>query len=197
MRAILLSGGMDSIALTYWKRPEIAITINYGQVCAPAELDAASVVAASLKCRHEIIQVDCSSLGSGDLAAKTVHPLGATHEWWPYRNQLLITLAAMRGIEIGVTELLIASVKSDGDYRDGTLEFVERIDGLMAFQEGALHVSAPAIAMTTTELARQSRIPFELLAWAHSCHCSNLACGNCRGCFKHQIAMETLGYGYY
>ncbi len=29
--AILLSGGMDSIALAYWKRPELAITINYGQ----------------------------------------------------------------------------------------------------------------------------------------------------------------------
>jgi 7-cyano-7-deazaguanine synthase len=197
MRAILLSGGMDSIALTYWKHPEVAITVNYGQVCAAAELDAASAVAESLKCRHEIIRVDCGSLGSGDLAARAVHPLGATREWWPYRNQLLITLAAMRGIEIGVAELLIASVKSDGNYRDGTLEFVHRMDSLTSFQEGALRVSAPAIALTTADLVQQAHVPFELLAWAHSCHCSNLACGDCRGCFKHQLAMEALGYGYY
>lgn len=36
--AILLSGGMDSIALAYWKRPEIAITIDYGQKPAAAEV---------------------------------------------------------------------------------------------------------------------------------------------------------------
>jgi len=197
MKAILLSGGMDSIALTYWKRPEIAITLDYGQVCADAELEAASRVAASLSCRHEIIRIDCRSLGSGDLAGRTVHALGATQEWWPYRNQLLITLAAMRAIEIDGTEVMVACVASDGNYRDGTPEFIERMNELVSFQEGELRVTAPAIGMTTVELARKAQVPFDLLAWAHSCHCSNLACGNCRGCFKHQVAMETLGHGYY
>jgi 7-cyano-7-deazaguanine synthase len=197
MKAILLSGGMDSIALTYRKRPEIAITLDYGQVCADAELEAASMVAASLGCRHEIIRIDCRSLGSGDLAGRSVHALGATREWWPYRNQLLITLAAMRAIEIGGTEVMIACVASDRSYRDGTPEFIERMSGLISFQEGELRVSAPAIGMTTVELVRKAQVPFDLLAWSHSCHCSNLACGNCRGCFKHQVAMEALGYGYY
>jgi len=31
MKAILLSGGLDSIALAYWLRPQIAVTIDYGQ----------------------------------------------------------------------------------------------------------------------------------------------------------------------
>ena len=35
--ALLLSGGMDSIALAYWKRPDIALTIDYGQAAADAE----------------------------------------------------------------------------------------------------------------------------------------------------------------
>lgn len=197
MRAILLSGGMDSIALTYWQRPELSITIDYGQVCAAAEIEAAAVVATALGCRHEIVRVDCSALGSGDLASRPAHALGASQEWWPYRNQLLITFAAMKAIEVGGAELLIASVASDGNYRDGTKDFIERMDSLMSFQEGGLHVSAPAIGLTTAELVRKSAIPFELLAWAHSCHCSNFACGDCRGCFKHQQAMEALGYGSY
>jgi len=197
MRAVLLSGGMDSIALAYWKQPQVAITINYGQVCARAELEAATTVAGSLGCQHEIVEVDCRTLGSGDLAGKPVHPLGATQEWWPYRNQLLITFAAMKAVQTGATELLIACVKTDGNYRDGTPDFIKRIDGLVSFQEGGLHVSAPAIGLTTVELVRQSEIPFELLAWAHSCHCGNFACGDCRGCFKHQAAMEALGHGYY
>lgn len=197
MRAILLSGGMDSVALTYWERPEFAITIDYGQVCANGEIEAASVVAGLLACRHEIVHIDCRVLGSGDLASRPVHPLGASQEWWPYRNQLLITLAAMKAIEIGATELLIACVASDGNYRDGTASFIERVDSLVSFQEGGLRVSAPAIGLTTADLVRQSGIPFELLAWAHSCHCANFACGDCRGCFKHQQAMEALGHGYY
>jgi 7-cyano-7-deazaguanine synthase len=197
MRAVLLSGGMDSIALTYWTRPQMAITLDYGQVSASAELEAATVVAESLACRHEIVHVDCHALGSGDLAGKVVHPLGATQEWWPYRNQLLLTLAAMRAIEIGVTELLIACVKSDRNYRDGTPEFIQKMDDLISFQEGGLNILAPAIDLTTVELVQKSKVPFEVLAWAHSCHCGNFACGDCRGCFKHQSAMETLGHGYY
>jgi 7-cyano-7-deazaguanine synthase len=197
MKAVLLSGGMDSVALTYWKRPELAITVDYGQVCAEAEIEAAMVVAASLRMQHEIIRVNCRALGSGDLAGTAVNPLGASREWWPYRNQLLITLAAIKALESGTTELLIATVKSDENYRDGTADFVRRIDSLLALQEGELHASAPAIGLTTEQLVRQSQIPFELLAWAHSCHCSNLACGDCRGCYKHQQAMEALGHGHY
>ena len=36
--AILLSGGMDSIALAYWKKPAHSITIDYGQKAANAEM---------------------------------------------------------------------------------------------------------------------------------------------------------------
>jgi len=31
MRAILLSGGIDSAALACWQKPDLAININYGQ----------------------------------------------------------------------------------------------------------------------------------------------------------------------
>lgn len=197
MRALLLSGGMDSIALAYWKRPQVAITVDYGQVCASAELEASSAVASALGCQHEIISIDCRTLGSGDLAGKAVHSLAASQEWWPYRNQLLITFAAMKAVELGVTELLIACVSTDGNYLDGTPGFIEKVDSLVSLQEGGLRVSAPAIELTTVELVRQSQVPFELLAWAHSCHRGNLACGDCRGCYKHQAVMEALGHGYY
>ena len=65
-KAILLSGGMDSIALAYWLRPEIAITLDYGQRAAEAEIKAAAKVAGALGIEHSVISVDCSALGSGD-----------------------------------------------------------------------------------------------------------------------------------
>lgn len=197
MKGILLSGGMDSIALAYWKRPSVAFTLDYGQVCAEAEIEAASVVAVELNISHEIVRVNCRSLGSGDLAGLESSKHAAASEWWPYRNQLLITLAAMRGIMVGVTDLMLATVRSDGDFADGTPQFTEAIDHLMRAQEGGIRVSTPAIALSTAELVRTSRIPFELLAWAHSCHKATLACGNCRGCYKHNASMQELGYAAY
>ena len=59
--AILLSGGMDSIALAYWKRPDMAITINYGQKPSKAEINASIEVARSLKMEHYLIDVDNES----------------------------------------------------------------------------------------------------------------------------------------
>ena len=40
--ALLLSGGMDSIAIAWWKRPDIALTLDYGQQAANAEIKAAT-----------------------------------------------------------------------------------------------------------------------------------------------------------
>ena len=80
--ALLLSGGMDSIAIAWWKRPDIAITLDYGQRAAEAEIKAASATCSALKIDHHVIKVDCSSLGSGDMAgaeADSNAPVSYTH----------------------------------------------------------------------------------------------------------------------
>lgn len=195
--ALLLSGGMDSLAIAYWKRPDLAITIDYGQKAAEAEKLASSQVCSELGIAHEIITVDCSSLGSGDMAHAAPDALATTSDWWPYRNQMLVTLASMRAISRGVGVLHIGTVKSDGEsHLDGTPKFVELMDGLMRFQEGGLRISAPAIDLTTVELIKLAGVPPELLAWSHSCHKANIACGNCRGCNKYLATYEDLGVEY-
>lgn len=190
--ALLLSGGMDSIALAYWKRPDIAFTVDYGQLCAEAEVRAATQVALVLGIQHEVLRVNCRALGSGDLAGQPASDLSPVPEWWPFRNQLLVTLAAMRATALEVDRLLVGSVASDGIHRDGTPEFYARIDGLVAFQEGCIHVEAPALSLTTVELVLSSGVPREILAWSHSCHVADYACGVCRGCNKHSQVLEDL-----
>ena len=194
MIALLLSGGVDSTALAYWKRPAIAITIDYGQAAARAEITAAAQVARELGLHHEIVRVDCASLGSGDMAGRAPLTAAPVPEWWPYRNQFLVTVAGMRAITMGVNEIHAGSVASDGSHADGRAEFYFVLDQLMALQEGGIRVKAPAIAMTTTALVRSSGVPRTLLAWAHSCHVGDLACGACRGCVKHFRVMEEI-YG--
>lgn len=197
MNALLLSGGMDSIALAFWKRPEIAFTVNYGQRAAEAEVAAARQVSGELGIQHEVIHIDCTPIGSGDMAGNNALTIAPVPEWWPFRNQLLITFAAARGLALGVTEIMTGSVSSDGSHADGRPGFYQTIDALTAFQEGGIRVTAPALEIMTAELIRRSNVPREVLAWAHSCHTGNLACGHCRGCVKHyQVTKEVYGDAY-
>lgn len=194
--AILLSGGIDSTALVHWKRSDvgIALTMDYGQVCAKAEIDAAAEVCAVLGLRHEIIRLDCRPLGSGSLARSPNLANAPTPEWWPFRNQFLITIAAMRAIREEVSEILIGTVHGDSKHADGRLQFVELMDDVLHMQEGMLRLAAPALAMTSVELVATSGVPRTLLSWAHSCHRSDHPCGDCRGCYKHEAVMRELGW---
>jgi len=192
-KAILLSGGMDSIALAYWLRPEVAITLDYGQKAAEAEIAAAARVAQLLRIEHYVLRIDCSSLGSGDLVGSKPICDAPITEWWPYRNQMLVTLALMKAIQLNVCELMVGSVKTDAQHLDGTPEFYEQLSILVSMQEGGIKVTAPAIGMTTVELVRQCGIPENILMYAHSCHTANHPCGKCHGCTKYMFVKEQLG----
>ena len=191
--AILLSGGLDSVALAAWLRPPIGITCNYGQLAAEGEIRAARQVSVELGIAHHIIDVNGRSLGSGDLAGASAAPTAPASEWWPFRNQLLVTLSAMLAFRLGATRLLLGTVNSDGFHVDGTERFISAIDELCGLQEGQIRVAAPAINKTSSQLIRDSGITMSVLAWAHSCHKSDWACGQCRGCCKHRRVMQELG----
>jgi 7-cyano-7-deazaguanine synthase len=190
---LLLSGGIDSSALAFWKRPAVCFTVDYGQLAAPSELVAAKTVASHLDIKHEILRIDCSSLGSGDLSRKPALKIGNTPEWWPFRNQLLVTLCAMRAVESDIHELLVGTVRSDRIHGDGTAVFYSALNSTLACQEGGLQVSAPALNMTSLELVKIAGIPLETLVLTHSCHTGCLACGQCRGCQRRFLTFQALG----
>ena len=190
--ALLLSGGMDSICLAWWKRPQVAYTIDYGQLPAAAEIAAARAVCLELGIPHHVLTVDVRALGSGDMTGTAPNALAPASDWWPFRNQFLLTVVGMHAVGQGVNRLWVGTVASDESHADGTTGFVARIGELMARQEGGLVVEAPAITMSTLELIRESGVPMSLLLWAHSCHRAEVACGDCRGCNKYLDAIEDL-----
>ncbi|MBN3794545.1 7-cyano-7-deazaguanine synthase [Burkholderia sp. Ac-20392] len=195
--ALLLSGGMDSIAIAYWKRPDVGITVAYGQRAAEAEVRAAAAVCAALGMEHHVINVDLSALGSGDMAGRAPATLAPVPEWWPFRNQMLATLAAMKAVSLNINKLLIGSLRTDGVHADGKPEFIAAMSAALSCQEGNITLEAPAIHLSGPELIQVSEIPLDLLAWAHSCHVSSEACGMCRGCRKHYETLEDLGLDPY
>jgi 7-cyano-7-deazaguanine synthase len=193
-RALLLSGGMDSSSIAYWRRPDLAITIDYGQRSAAGELRASTAIASALGVRQEIVRCDLSALGSGDLAGTAALASAPASEWWPYRNQMLVTLAAMVCAKHGIECLEVGALRTDGFHADGRPDFIESLSALLRLQEGGMTLEAPAIHLSAEELVKVSAIPLELLAWTHSCHVSDYACGTCRGCEKHYRTTEALGY---
>lgn len=183
-KAILLSGGIDSICLTYDLKPDIAYTIDYGQTVAEREIYVSDFVCQKLEIQHKIIRVDCKSLGSGTLANSENLSISPSEEWWPFRNQLLITLACMQAIKDGISEIYLASVKSDNFHKDGTKDFYKLSDELVSYQEGKIRILCPTLEYFSHELVSKFNVPLELLSIAHSCHISNIACGKCSGCIK-------------
>jgi 7-cyano-7-deazaguanine synthase len=140
------------------KRPDIAITLDYGQKAAEAEIGAAKTICQSLDIEHHIVRVDCSTLGSGDMAGTAADVNAPSSDWWPYRNQMLISLAAMKAITLGITHLWIGTVKSDGTHLDGTPDFVRKINDPDVLPGRLNYCGSPAIHLSTTELIRVSGI---------------------------------------
>lgn len=192
-RGILLSGGIDSISLAYNLNPEIAYTIDYGQIVAEREIYVSEYICQILNIKHQIIRVDCSSLGSRTLANRKNVEISPSDEWWPFRNQLLITLSAMQAIRDGVSEIYLASVKSDKFHTDGTKKFYNLINETVSFQEGNIKIFCPTLDLYSHELIQYYNVPLELISIAHSCHISNLACGKCSGCLKQLRVKYEIG----
>lgn len=191
---LLLSGGIDSTAIAAWQMPAICLTIDYGQRAAGAEIRASRQVCKELGLRHELLTARIPGLGAGDMSGRDSSLHSEHSEFWPFRNQYLITLGAMTAIKYGCGSVLVGTVITDKRHTDGSPEFITSLDRTLMLQEGSIRLSAPAASMTSAELVHHSKIPDGVLGWSHSCHTGELACGRCRGCQKHSEVMVELGW---
>jgi 7-cyano-7-deazaguanine synthase len=184
MKALLLSGGLDSSALAWWLRPDLCVTVDYGQRAAGGELASARAICDALGLRHEVVRSDLRALGTGTMADRPASADAAAPEFWPYRNQMLVTLAAMQFQPEGLREVWVGAVSTDL-HADGKLAFFRALDRAMRIQEGHVRVKAPASGLTSPDLLRRSHFPRELVGLTFSCHVHEYACGQCNGCLKH------------
>lgn len=191
---LLLSGGMDSASIAHWVRPRYALTVDYGQAAAQAEIQAATAVARELAIAHAVLRCDLKALGLGRMARSAPSDLSPTPEWWPFRNQLLVTLAAAHAIKCGADVVIIGTLSTDATHADGSHEFLRKVDDLLRLQEGAIRLLAPAKDLDAIGLARRADAPRSLLGYTHSCHSAEVACGRCRGCDKRTETIRQLAW---
>jgi 7-cyano-7-deazaguanine synthase len=165
--------------------------VDYGQLGGRGEKRAAELVARTMGASLEVLRIDCRAIGAGILAAGDVAPGAPGPEWWPFRNQLLITFGAARAVALGCDEVAYGAVADDVAFRDTMPEFVSRIDATVSYQEGGIRVSAPAITLSTVELVRRSGIPRDLLARTHSCDVDDFYCDQCPSCLaRRQVLLQ-------
>lgn len=193
MNVLLLSGGIESTCLAYQLRPNVCLTIDYGQQQAPGEIRASRNVATFLALPHHILEVNVRALGSGQMAGKAQIAEACIPEFWPYRNQLLVTLAAMKYVGVPQLQVIIGSTKNDFSHVDGRREFVECFSKALAMQEGGVTLLAPAIEFESIDLVRASKVHPDVLDMTFSCFRAEYPCGRCRGCLKN----EELRARYY
>ena len=194
MRALLFSGGIESTCLAVMKKPDLAVTINYGQVCAPGEIRAAKHIASLIGICHKVIEVSLAHLGSGEMTGVASNDDGnSVPEHWPFRNQMLLTIAAMALAKCDVRELMIGTVVTDCEHNDGTPDFLRAMEQLLRTQIADIKLTAPASTITTLELVLRSGVSREILGWTFSCHRAEVACGTCRGCNKSLDLFTLLG----
>jgi 7-cyano-7-deazaguanine synthase len=191
---LLLSGGIDSVAIAAWRRPSLCLTVDYGQRPALAEVRAAIEVCRHLGLMHEIIRLPIENLGSGVLAGREGSSVSPHAEFWPFRNQLLLTIGAMCALRHTIQTVIIGTVSTDRRHVDGSEKFIQQIAALISMQEGSVEIVAPALHLSSLELIAKSKIEPSVLGWAHSCHSGNLACGGCPGCGKHSETMRAIGW---
>lgn len=191
---LLLSGGLDSSAIAAWLRPSLCLTIDYGQRAAQAEITSSTQISKELGLPHIIKEVDIGEFGNGDMANGEASVHSENSEFWPFRNQFLITLGAMIAMRHNCDRILIGTVVTDKRHKDGSEQFLTAMNKLLLLQEGKLQILAPAAKLTSIELIQKSKISNGALGWCHSCHAANYACGQCRGCHKHSEIMSTFGF---
>ncbi len=193
---LLLSGGIDSIALAAWKRPSLCLTIDYGQAAAKAEIQASAQVCIELGLKHLVLDAAIAGIGSGIMAGHSRSPHSAHSEFWPFRNQYLVTIASMVALQRSCRTVLIGTVVTDQRHKDGSPEFLHHLREAISMQEGGVRLEAPAAELTSEELVRRSKVVPSVLAWSHSCHVSCIACGDCPGCNKHSSVMRDIGLSH-
>lgn len=186
MNILLFSGGIESTCLAYMHRPDRCLTIDYGQRQAVGEIRASKNIATHLGLSQEVIRVDVAALGSGQMAGKEVIKGALIPELWPFRNQFLITLAAMRFSGETDVHIMIGSTKNDVGHVDGTPAFIEAMHKTLFMQEGNVGLVAPAIDADSIELLRSSSIDPDILDMTFSCFQAEYPCGRCRGCLKNE-----------
>jgi len=209
----LLSGGLDSVvATTVAVREgavELALTFDYGQRAARAEIEAGRAVARALGIRHRAIELpwlgeittsalvdpgrDLPGLAADELDDTSKTQASATAVWVPNRNGVFINIAAAFAESLGCEGIVCGFNAEEGrTFPDNTPEFAAAATSALAFSTlNHVRVWNPTQDLTKVEIVALGRRLGAPLRNVWSCYESGPeACGRCESCLRFQRALR-------
>ena len=191
---ILVSGGLDSTTLMYLfvkKNVDfVPLFINYGQHCAKHELETLRrVIPAQYADNIEII--DVSSIYRADDIETA--PITADDLYIPYRNVLLLTIAASFAQTLGIDKVYSAFINSNHAKEiDCSSEFFNKLEGLLS-EYGSVKIEMPFRDMTKYEVAKLGIELKAPIGRTFSCQASpDIPCGACPNCVDRLDALKMI-----
>lgn len=212
---LLLSGGLDSaanLALAHeTSQVLLALTVDYGQRAAPAELRASRQLSEYYGVPHRTVALPwLGSLGGSALTDSKISVpeptrsgldnLSASQEsarsvWVPNRNGVFVEVAAAHGEVLGAQAVVVGFNREEAvTFPDNSTEYLEALSGALKYstREG-IRVHSHTDRMDKKEivdaLLRLKRpFPFHLV-W--SCYfAGERPCGKCESCMRYTRATE-------
>ena len=211
---ILLSGGLDSLVSLGLKKKELnielALTFDYGQKSAQAEVDASKKICEYYKITHKVIplpwlgEITQTSLVSNDKIPTDDELNDPTESaksvWVPNRNGLFLNIAGSFADSQNYDYIIIGANKEEGEtFPDNTQEFIDAVNQEFKFST-LKHpkIIAPLINKNKNDivnLALSNNIPLDLVM---SCYQNGIGhCGMCESCVRLKHALEFNNAQYY
>jgi 7-cyano-7-deazaguanine synthase len=213
---VLLSGGLDSLVAAHLAtrayRLRLAVTADYRQRAADAEMAAAAQQAAALGVEHQGVHlpwlggISASALtdagaalprlGANELDDVAAAGATAAAVWVPNRNGVLLMVAAAYAEALGCDAVVMGINAEEGaTFPDNTPQFADAAQRLLGYSSARpLSVVCPVAEMTKTQMvmaAREHGIPLTTL---HSCYEAGPGhCWECESCLRLKRALEDGG----
>lgn len=189
---ILLSGGLDSlVSLGLSEDVELALTFDYGQKAAQAEVSAAKKICEHYGVQHKVIKLDWLKEITTTALVGTQEIQSGANVWVPNRNGLFLNIAAAFADSQGYERIIIGANKEEAQtFPDNAREFIDRVNAEFEFSTLTKpKVEAPLIDLDKTEIVKialRKGIPLEL---AQSCY-NGTNCGICDSCVRFNNAKD-------
>ncbi|QRM90327.1 7-cyano-7-deazaguanine synthase [Lacinutrix sp. WUR7] len=199
---LLASGGLDSTTMAYWLLDKgidfIPLFIKYGQHCVDTELETLkSVLPKTHIDRIEIIDISSVYKYSKSKFINEANlweeEITADDLYIPYRNILILTLAASFAQSLKINEVYSAFINSNHAKEiDCSKEFFSRME-MMLGEYGAIKIKMPFLEMTKFEVAQIGIKVKAPIGKTFSCQASSdIPCGACPNCVDRLEALNNL-----
>lgn len=200
---ILYSGGMDSsVALyRYVDRIRVAVSFHYGSKHNAIEIEHAARNCRQLGIEHRVVDIDLNKMGfvsnlltsGGEIPDGHYEDENMKKTVVPFRNGIMLSIAAGIAESIGCNKLLISNHAGDhAIYPDCRESFIASMSDAIRFGTyNEVEIFAPFTNLSKRDIAligNECSVPFEQ---TYSCYNGQeIHCGTCGTCTERKEALE-------